>query len=286
MRAALCSTVCEEKHGILVCTERCFRQVIVSGTEADGKRRVPGKAPERKAGAQPWLHCRAHLVAAGRVKRFGPAKERGKENLRAPVSAQEQKGGIERGFKPRARERGRTRLADAPQAKWKDCSEAWKARAESVRSQVSARGNQFVHFLCIAVAAVQAAGKNALLCSVSVAGGDGDGETPLDGRQQERAADESPDSLARGRAELEGPERKEDSRPNPSKAWPMRGRTTRPKLLCVCLSCHCCVRVSWKLSRCKNERTEDKAIACVRLRLVSPLPFGVDGRRFSPAVLR
>ena len=89
---ALCSTVREEKHGILVCTERCLcRQAIVSGTEADGRRKVPGKAPEQKAGAQPRLHRRAHLVAADRVKRFGPAKERGKENLRAPVSARGRK---------------------------------------------------------------------------------------------------------------------------------------------------------------------------------------------------
>ena len=102
---ALCSTVREEKHGIFVCTERHLcRQAIVSGTKAGGKRRVPGKAPERKAKAQPRLHRRAHLVAAGRVKRFGPAKERGKENLRAPVSARGQKMWIKRGHKLQARE--------------------------------------------------------------------------------------------------------------------------------------------------------------------------------------
>ena len=120
---ALCSTVREEKHGNFVCTERCLCRQDVSGTEPDGKRRVPGKAPEQKAGAQPRLHRRARLVAADRVKRFGPAKERGKENLRAPVSARERKGGIERGFKPRAREQGKTRLADAPQAERKDYPE-------------------------------------------------------------------------------------------------------------------------------------------------------------------
>ena len=132
---ALCSTVREEKHGIFVCTERhSCRQAIVSGTKAGGKRRVPGKAPERKAEAQPRLHCRAHLVAAGRVKRFGPAMERGKENLRAPVSVREQNGGIERGFKPRAREQGKTRLADAPQAERKDYPETGGNR------EVNARG--------------------------------------------------------------------------------------------------------------------------------------------------
>ena len=132
---ALCSTVREEEHGIFVCTERhSCRQTIVSGTKAGGKRRVPGKAPERKAEAQPRLHCRAHLVAAGRVKRFGPAKERGKENLRAPVSVREKNGGIERGFKPRAREQGKTRLADAPQAERKDYPETGGNR------EVNARG--------------------------------------------------------------------------------------------------------------------------------------------------
>ena len=33
-----------------------------------------------------------------------------------------------------------------------------------------------------------------------------------------------------------------------------------------------------------NRNPEDKAAACVCLRLVGPLPFGVDGRRFLPAV--
>ena len=33
-----------------------------------------------------------------------------------------------------------------------------------------------------------------------------------------------------------------------------------------------------------DRNPEDKAAACVCLRLVSPLPFGVDGRRFLPAV--
>ena len=84
-------TVCQECTGF-VCSVRCLcRQSNVSGMEADGKRMVPGKAPEQKAGAQPWLHRRAHLVAADRVKRFGPAKERGKEKLRTPVSTREQK---------------------------------------------------------------------------------------------------------------------------------------------------------------------------------------------------
>ena len=92
MRTALCLTVCEEKNGIFVCSERCLcRQSIVSGAETDRKRRAPGKALDQKAGAQPRLHCRAHLVAASKVKRFGPAKERGKEKLRTPVSTREQK---------------------------------------------------------------------------------------------------------------------------------------------------------------------------------------------------
>ena len=50
--------------------------------------------------------------------------------------------------------------------------------------------------------------------------------------------------------------------------------------------CHRRLRLSWRLSSrlMRTPKNLDKAAACVCLRLVSPLPFGVDGRRFSPAV--
>ena len=80
-------TVCQESTGF-VCSVRCLcRRLNVSGMKADGKRMVPGKAPDQKAGAQPRPHRCAHLMAAGKVKPFKPAKERGERVLRAPVSA-------------------------------------------------------------------------------------------------------------------------------------------------------------------------------------------------------